>query len=410
LKAALGFEPEEIDARLMLAALQVAVDRPAQAKITFREALDRTEDSLEVAEMFLKWMVARGDKAEAAAEADRLTPDAVDEATVEAIVRIERAAGRPERAKAAVEKALAKGMPAGRAAVLAGGALADAKDFAGAVARFLKVRKGEPEFIETRLRAVETLRRAGGKRDLTQADQVLAEAVASLTVDAAAGVNAATKAPNAPGTGPKVPVVDFTEPRPRDWASDLIVARALLDEKRGDVVAAVRGLDAALKKSPDSPRLLLVRAAIDERRGEWQAALRLAETILRADPRNIEALNFRGFVAVDHGSDLPTAIRQLQVAMVLDPGAGGIVDSLGWAHLRGGDLMRAAELLAQAERLEPGDPEILAHLAELYSRQKQTERALATYRRALAQDPDERVKRDILKGLHALESLGGAHR
>ena len=131
---------------------------------------------------------------------------------------------------------------------------------------------------------------------------------------------------------------------------------------------------------------------------------------LAGRPRNIEALNFRGFVAVDHGDDLPTATRQLQVAMVLDPGAGGIVDSLGWAYLRGGDLARASDLLAQAERLEPGDPEILAHLAELYSRQKQFDRAVATYRRALAHDPDERVARDILKNLHALEPGGGGGR
>lgn len=411
LKEALALEPAEIDARLMLAALQVATDRPVEAKATFHEALDRTEDSLEVADMFLKWLVARGDKADAAVEADRLTPDAIDENTVDAIVRIERAAGRPARAKAAAEAAAVKGLSAGRAALLVGAAIADTKDFAAAAARFLKVPKGDPDFIESRLRAAEVLRRAGGARELAQADRALEEATAALTSEAPGNASAPAKVadPKA-ATDPKAAATEPGEARPHDWASDLIVARALLDEKRGDTARAVRGLEAALQKNPDSPRLLLVRAAIDERRGEWRSALRLAEKILQADARNVEALNFRGFIAVDHGDDLPTATRQLQVAMVLDPGAGGIVDSLGWAYMRSGDLTRAADLLAQAERLEPGDPEILAHLAELYGRQKQIERAVATYRRALAHDPDERVTRDILKNLHALESIsGGGH-
>jgi Tfp pilus assembly protein PilF len=401
LREALALEPAEIDGRLMLAALQVATDRPAEAKATFREALERTEDSLEVAEMFLKWLVARGDKADAAREADRLTPDVVDENTVEAIVRIERAAGRPERAKEAAEKALAKGLSSARASLLIGSALADTKDLTGAAARFLKVRKGDPEFIESRLRAAEVLRRAGGARPLAEAERALDEATAELALESAAKPS---------GEATSDAKVDAAESRPHDWASDLIVARALLDEKRGDPARAARGLDAALQKSPANARFLLVRAAIDERRGEWRAALKIADKILQAEPRNIEALNFRGFVAVDHGDDLPMATRQLQVAMVLDPGAGGIVDSLGWAYLRGGDLARASDLLVQAERLEPGDPEILAHLAELYSRQKQFDRAVATYRRALAHDPDERVARDILKNLHALEPNGGGSR
>ena len=94
--------------------------------------------------------------------------------------------------------------------------------------------------------------------------------------------------------------------------------------------------------------------------------------------------------------------------MVLNPGAGGIVDSLGWARLHAGDLVAAAELLTEADRLEPGDPEILSHLGELYSREKQIERAVVTYRKALQYDPDERVARDIEKRLRSLESMNAA--
>jgi len=408
LREALALEPEQIDARLMLAALQVATGRPADAKATFRDALDRAEDSIDVAEMFLKWLVARGDKAEAAEEADRLTPDVIDESTLDSIVRIERAAGRPDRARAAAERALERGEDAGHVALLVGEAFGDAKDYAAAATRLLKVPKGDAAFIESRLRVAEVLRRASDRSQLERASRALDEATAALAAETSAATSAPASGPvpAAAAKGARSAPGEGGDARPHDWASDLIVARALLDEKRGDAPGALRGLDLALQKAPDDARLLLVRAAIDERRGDWRAALATATKILSSDPRNVEALNFVGFVAADHDWDLGTATRQLQAAMVLDPGAGGIVDSLGWAYLRAGDLTRAAELLTEADRLEPADPEILAHLAELYGRQKQNDRAVATYRRALEHDPEDRVARDIEAHLRKLAPPG----
>src|SRR6185295_11181967 len=110
-----------------------------------------------------KWLVARGDRREAAEEADRLTPDTVDEGTVEGIIRLERAAGRVDRVKAVAAEAVKKGAAPGRMAVLVAGALADARDFTGAADQLLKVTKAAPAstFIETRLRVAEVLRETG---------------------------------------------------------------------------------------------------------------------------------------------------------------------------------------------------------------------------------------------------------
>ncbi len=91
-------------------------------------------------------------------------------------------------------------------------------------------------------------------------------------------------------------------------------------------------------------------------------------------------------MAVDHAAspnDLARAVKRLQAAVALSPGSGGIVDSLGWAYFRAGDLAHADVYLEQAGRLEPGDPEILSHLGDLYAKRQERDRALATYRRAL---------------------------
>ena len=178
LDEALELEPSELEGRLMRAALLVASGRVPEAKQAFRVALDRSEDSVDVAEMFLRWLVGRGDGAEAATEADRLVPDAISDDTLERIVRIERAAGRPARALAAVDKAKARGVGApGRLALWAGAALADGKDYAGAAARLLAVPSGDADFFESRLRAAEALREAGR---YAQADAALTQAAGAV--------------------------------------------------------------------------------------------------------------------------------------------------------------------------------------------------------------------------------------
>jgi len=474
LEEALAIEPAEPDARLMLAALDAATGRTAEAKAAFREAINRSEESVPVVEMFLKWLVSRGDRSEAASEADRFTPDAVDDTTIETIVRIERAAGRPERAIEACEAARKRGVSAARLALLEAGALADRKEYEKAGKMLLAVPSGVPETFDARLRAAEVLREVGSAAALAEAERALTEGEAALAVHgpspppagsvggvggvgspggkgtrappstargvpglvavrplAAAPGAADARAPADPGTGGpgRIAGVKATETAAdeeddtgdgdaRDVRLELAIGRALLAEKRGDATRAAGLLDAAQKGSLDDPRLLprvlLVRAGVEERRGDWKRALELAGRVLAVDPRNVEALNFHGFVSAEHGQDLPVTTRRLQIAVALDPGAGGIVDSLGFAYLAAGELGAAAARLTEADRLEPGDPEIMSHLGELYAKQNDVVRAVATYRAALTHEPPERILRKIesalrdLTGKQAAGKLQGA--
>jgi tetratricopeptide (TPR) repeat protein len=259
-------------------------------------------------------------------------------------------------------------------ALLFGQALAAKGDRAAAVARFVGAPKEAPERPEALLAAAEVLREEG---KLDEAGRVLDQALAE-------DGGAAT--------------------------TQLVVARSLVDEKRGDAVRAARRLDDALGKAPTDVRLLLARASLEERRGEWKRALAIAEKVLAREPRNVEALNFAGFVAVDHGFDLARATPRLQAAVALSPGSGGIIDSLGWAYFKGGDLARADAFLEQAGRLEPGDPEILGHLGDLYARRQERDKALDAYRRALTFAPPERLARELGERVRTLEAKSAAGR
>ena len=96
--------------------------------------------------------------------------------------------------------------------------------------------------------------------------------------------------------------------------------------------------------------------------------------------------------------------------MALSPGTGGIIDSLGWAYFKAGDLARADIFLEQAGRLEPADPEILSHLGDLYAQRQERDRALATYKRALTLSPSDRVARELGERIRTLDAKSAAGR
>ena len=113
LVAALEEEPADIDARLLLAELQVARGRIDAAKASFRAALDRSDAPGEIAEAFAGWLVSRGDKNEAFEVSERFTAEGSGADALLIASRVERAAKRPDRARAMAEKALKLGAPAG---------------------------------------------------------------------------------------------------------------------------------------------------------------------------------------------------------------------------------------------------------------------------------------------------------
>src|SRR6185503_8963169 len=270
------------------------------------------------------------------------------------------------------------GAGAGRVALLIASAMLVKEDRAAAIKSYLDVARSDASFFDARLRASEVL---GELKRFDEADRALDDA--------------------------------GKESSDGDRAIVLAIARSRVAEKRGDSAKAGRHLDEALAKAPNDARLQLARASVDERRGDWKPALARADQVLARQPRLVEVLNFAGFVAIDRGSpaaELARALKRVQAAGALSPGSGSIVDSLGWAYFRAGDVARADVFLEQAGRLEPGDPEIMSHLGDLYAKRQDRDRALATYRKALELKPADRVAREIGDRIRTLEAKSAAGR
>ncbi len=381
LRQTLAEEPNHIEALTALAWLLAAQGRNDEARQAFREALDRGDGSLEIAAAYARFLVSVGDsKAAGQVADDNVSPLAgSDPDTLAGNIEIERSAQRLERALALVKKALDAGVSDDaktRLALTAAALLKEQGHGEKAVATLLAVPKTSPLFFEARVRAAELLREDGKISEAARAAEDAATA---------AGDNA-------------------------DQKIDAAIALAFVDEKRGDAIMAARRLETLRASHPDHARLTLSLAMIEERRGAWQRALDLVEPLIKKKPGSVEALNFWGFVAADHGHDLDKARRRVQAAAALDPGSGAVLDSLGWVSFRAGQLDKAALFLEQAGRLDPVDAEILTHLGDLYARRAEPERAAEAYRKALSQKPEERLRRRLEESLVGLESQRAAGR
>jgi tetratricopeptide (TPR) repeat protein len=374
----LGEEPNQLDALITLAGLYGAMGRSAEARARYRDALDRSEGAPDMAIAYARYLMAVGDKKEAEQLADDLPPlDVRDLDSLVKRVELARVTKQFARASASLDAA-SQGDPPDeikiRLPILRAQVLADGGNRPDAVKSLLAIGKDEPAFFDGRLQAAELLRE-DGKTD--EAARAIAEGEVNPEDDERSQI-------------------------------ELVVARAQIDERRGDAAHGARRLEEAMGAHHSQARLAVSLAALEERRGRWQRALQIADKVLAREPGNVEALNFWGFVAADHDHDLPRAQQRLVSALSLDPGTGSIIDSVGWGYLKAGDLRRAALFLEQAARLDPEDPEVLSHMGALYVKQSQPERASVVYRKALGLRPEDGLRRRMEEELSRLESRKAA--
>jgi len=162
----------------------------------------------------------------------------------------------------------------------------------------------------------------------------------------------------------------------------------------GDLLYGLKQYDAgftllsqALKEFPGRASLLYSRALLAERLGRIDWLERDLQAVLAEDPENPQALNALGYTWADHNLNLDLALEYIERAHAQIPDDAAIIDSLGWAHYRLGNLEKAEALLRQAFSLQP-EGEIVSHLVEVLWVQGRREEAREIYREAVDRLPD----------------------
>jgi tetratricopeptide (TPR) repeat protein len=96
-----------------------------------------------------------------------------------------------------------------------------------------------------------------------------------------------------------------------------------------------------------------------------EEAIRAYAAVLELDRNNFNACNSLAFLLADSGGKYDRALRYAQRAFASDNRNAAYCDTLGYVHLRLGNLDDAGMYLGMAEKLYPESREIKGHLSLL---------------------------------------------
>ena len=181
----------------------------------------------------------------------------------------------------------------------------------------------------------------------------------------------------------------------------LVLARLLRHQGRND--EAARELSEIARRPGSDPAVSLELALSLQRSGDVRRALATARKVLRRNASDPQALNFVGYLLVQHNDDLDEAEAVLRRALFLSPDSPHILDSLGWLAHRKKQWGRARKLLGAAYRLSPQNHEIIEHYAEVQIALDRHARAIQLLKSALSHCVDTGDEGRIRRRLRTLE-------
>ena len=166
--------------------------------------------------------------------------------------------------------------------------------------------------------------------------------------------------------------------------------------KHDQIQEAYQLVDTALIDAPDNTNLLYSRGLLAEKLGNLVQLEIDLRHIISLMPNNAEAINALGYTLADKTDRTDEALNLIQQAIALSPNNPAIIDSLGWAHYRLGDLDKSVELLQQAFNDFP-DHEVAAHLGEVLWKLDRNSEAKRVWKQGLEQEPNSPIITDTLK-------------
>jgi Flp pilus assembly protein TadD len=127
-----------------------------------------------------------------------------------------------------------------------------------------------------------------------------------------------------------------------------------------------RALERTTVIEPRHWGLYYARGIAHERSKQWPQAEADFLKALELSPEQPYVLNYLGYSWIDRGENLERGREMVERAVRLRPNDGHIVDSLGWAHFKLGNLADAVRYMERAVELKAMDPVINDHLGDVY--------------------------------------------
>lgn len=188
------------------------------------------------------------------------------------------------------------------------------------------------------------------------------------------------------------------------YSASLFIVEADMLRRYQQPEAAFEVLSKAIDLKPDQVDLRYTRALLAEKLNRLDIVERDLRWIIEHNPKNSAALNALGYTLADKTDRTKEALELIKRARDIDPDDPAIVDSLGWAYYRLGDLPKAAALLKEAYEAYP-DHEVAAHLGEVLWMMGRQDEAKIVWSEGLEMKPSSEVLKDTLMRLLGEETL-----
>ena len=167
----------------------------------------------------------------------------------------------------------------------------------------------------------------------------------------------------------------------------------------GRVQEAIGVFTAGLEELPDNTDLLYARAMSEDKLGQMKPMEKDLRKILSQEPDNVDALNALGYSLADRTTRYDEALKLIQRAMELRPNNYFILDSMGWVNYRLGHYQEAVNYLRRALDMS-SDSEIAAHLTEVLWVMGDKDGARAVWDKALKVAPGNKALLDVMNRLN----------
>jgi tetratricopeptide (TPR) repeat protein len=192
--------------------------------------------------------------------------------------------------------------------------------------------------------------------------------------------------------------LDGLQPEANEQRVDLAQAEAQLMRDAGDYKSAYAILAAALERQADSTELIYDVAMVAEKLDRIDEVESRLKRLIELKPDNAQALNALGYTLVDRTPRTAEGLKLIERALQIAPGDPFILDSMGWANYRMGNLDDSEKFLRRAFS-DQADPEIAAHLGEVLWAKGERNRAKEVWQSALKTTPDNPVLIETMRRL-----------
>ena len=144
------------------------------------------------------------------------------------------------------------------------------------------------------------------------------------------------------------------------------------------------------KNYSDSSEFKFDYAMLAEKMGNLLLMEQLLKEAIKIKPDFALAYNALGYSYADRNIKLADAKKYIEIALSIEPKNHYIIDSMGWLHYRLGNIDIALEFTQKAYAIQK-DPEIAAHLGEIYWKKGEKEEAKRIWQDSLVNNPSNSV-------------------